>query len=114
MAKSKKNKEVADIPKGKPKSGRVWKTDKTRFNSMKMDKPFKTTWATKQKLRNELKTIKEADRAIKEAKKQAIEGKKQRRAENLRRREENAKKAEIVQKVNYISVYSCRIDYMIC
>lgn len=98
MTKSKKKKNDAEeIPRGVPKSGRVWKTEKKRFSSMVKDRPLKTSWKTKMQERAERKALLALDREIKDEKKRKIEEKKKRREENLRRREENAKKAEIVQ-----------------
>uniref|UniRef100_A0A1E1XS83 Coiled-coil domain-containing protein 86 n=1 Tax=Amblyomma sculptum TaxID=1581419 RepID=A0A1E1XS83_AMBSC len=98
MTRSKKKKTDEEaIPKGIPKSGRVWKSEKKRFSSMKKDRPLKTSWKVKMEQRAERKALLALDRQLKEEKKRLIEEKKQRRAENLRRREENAKKAEIVQ-----------------
>ncbi|KAH9376861.1 coiled-coil domain-containing protein 86-like [Haemaphysalis longicornis] len=98
MTKSKKKKtDTEEIPRGVPKSGRVWKTEKKRFSSMVKDRPLKTSWKTKMQERAERKALLALDREIKDEKKRKIEEKKKRREENLRRREENAKKAEIVQ-----------------
>ncbi|KAH7960645.1 hypothetical protein HPB49_022004 [Dermacentor silvarum] len=98
MTRSKKKKgDVEEIPRGVPKSGRVWKSEKKRFSSMMKDRPLKTSWKFKMEQRAERKALVALDREIKEEKKRKIEEKKKRREENLRRREENAKKAEIVQ-----------------
>lgn len=50
-----------------------------------------------QKIRDELRRMKELSRSIKEERKQENELKKQRREENAQRRLENARKSEIVQ-----------------
>uniref|UniRef100_A0A224Z0K3 Coiled-coil domain-containing protein 86 n=1 Tax=Rhipicephalus zambeziensis TaxID=60191 RepID=A0A224Z0K3_9ACAR len=98
MTRSKKKKDdVEEIPKGVPKSGRVWKSQKKRFSSMVKDRPLKTSWKFKMEQRAERKALLALDREIKEEKKRKIEEKKKRREENLRRREENAKKSEVVQ-----------------
>ncbi|XP_060117123.1 coiled-coil domain-containing protein 86 [Heteronotia binoei] len=95
----KKRKEVtAIIPKGKPKSGRVWKDrSKKRFSDMIKDKPLRSSWERKMKERQEKKAVKDFARHLKEEKLREREEKKQRREENLRRRLENERKAEIVQ-----------------
>uniref|UniRef100_A0A224Z818 Coiled-coil domain-containing protein 86 n=1 Tax=Rhipicephalus zambeziensis TaxID=60191 RepID=A0A224Z818_9ACAR len=97
MTRSKKKDDVEEIPKGVPKSGRVWKSQKKRFSSMVKDRPLKTSWKFKMEQRAERKALLALDREIKEEKKRKIEEKKKRREENLRRREENAKKSEVVQ-----------------
>ncbi|XP_055625305.1 coiled-coil domain-containing protein 86 [Toxorhynchites rutilus septentrionalis] len=85
-----------DIPRGKPKSGRIWKTSKERFATVKKSvkgKPIKKHLA----YREEIKQIKNLSRSIKEERKIQNEEKKQRSEENKRRRLENERKSEIVQ-----------------
>ncbi|XP_016055914.1 PREDICTED: coiled-coil domain-containing protein 86 [Miniopterus natalensis] len=90
--------EVPTIPKGKPKSGRVWKDrSKKRFSQMVQDKPLRTSWQRKMRDRQERKLAKDFARHLEEEKEKRRQEKKQRRAENLRRRLENERKAEIVQ-----------------
>ncbi|KAM6158170.1 coiled-coil domain-containing protein 86 [Rhynchocyon petersi] len=90
--------EVPMIPKGKPKSGRVWKDrSKKRFSQMVQDKPLRTSWQRKMKERQERKVAKDFARHLEEEKERRRQEKKQRRAENLRRRLENERKAEVVQ-----------------
>ncbi|ETE58854.1 Coiled-coil domain-containing protein 86, partial [Ophiophagus hannah] len=94
----KKRKEAASIPKGKPKSGRVWKDPgKKRFSHMIQDKPLHTSWQHKMKIRQEKKLIKDFAQELKEQKQREREEKKQRRRDNLKRRLENERKAEVVQ-----------------
>ncbi|XP_043250094.1 coiled-coil domain-containing protein 86 [Colletes gigas] len=85
------------IPKGKPKSGRIWKDQKTRFSSIVKTRGIRRSFEKKQKLRDDLKRVKEMSRAIKAQKEADKEAKKQRRIENLKRAEENRKKGEVVQ-----------------
>lgn len=86
------------IPKGKPKSGRVWKDrSKKRFSQMVQDKPLRTSWQRKMKERQERKLAKDFARHLEEEKERRRQEKKQRRAENLRRRLENERRAEVVQ-----------------
>nr|XP_032638273.1 coiled-coil domain-containing protein 86 [Chelonoidis abingdonii]XP_032638274.1 coiled-coil domain-containing protein 86 [Chelonoidis abingdonii] len=95
---AKKGKEAPAIPKGKPKSGRVWKDPgKKRFSHMIQDKPLRTSWERKMKERQEKKIVKDFARHLQEEKQREREEKKQRREENLKRRLENERKAEIVQ-----------------
>ncbi|XP_048341627.1 coiled-coil domain-containing protein 86 isoform X1 [Sphaerodactylus townsendi] len=99
LAKKRKEVEVTVvIPKGKPKSGRVWKDPgKKRFSHMIQDKPLHTSWERKMKVRQEKKAVKDFVRQLEEEKQREREKKKQRREENLKRRLENERKAEIVQ-----------------
>ncbi|KAJ1166773.1 hypothetical protein NDU88_007169 [Pleurodeles waltl] len=87
----------ATVPKGKPKSGRVWKDPKKRFSVMVKDRPLHTSWDKKMKARQEMRLVKDFARQLRDDKQKAKEEKKQRRAENLKRRLENERKAEIVQ-----------------
>ncbi|XP_051002117.1 coiled-coil domain-containing protein 86 isoform X2 [Acomys russatus] len=96
--KLKEKEELPVIPKGKPKSGRVWKDrSKKRFSQMVQDKPLRTSWQRKMKERQERKLAKDFARHLEEEKQRRRQEKKERRAENLRRRLENERKAEIVQ-----------------
>ncbi|XP_011162606.2 coiled-coil domain-containing protein 86 [Solenopsis invicta] len=85
------------VPRGKPKSGRIWKEEKTKFSSIIKTRGIRLSLAKKQKLREDLKRVKDMSRAIKAQKQEEKEAKKQRRRENLKRAEENRKKSEIVQ-----------------
>ncbi|XP_050754227.1 coiled-coil domain-containing protein 86 [Gymnogyps californianus] len=98
---AKKRKEAAAaaaIPRGRPKSGRVWKDPgKKRFSHMIQDKALRTSWARKMKERQEKKLVRDLARQLQEGKQREREEKKRRREENLKRRLENERKAEIVQ-----------------
>lgn len=87
---------MPEIPKGKPKSGRIWKEQKTRFSSLVKTRGLHLSLKKKQKLREELKHVKEMSREIKAQKAADKEAKKERRRENIRRTEENRKKSEVV------------------
>ncbi|XP_065168921.1 coiled-coil domain-containing protein 86 [Atheta coriaria] len=91
------------IIKGRPKSGRVWKSDRKRFSSIVKTKGIRNSFEKKEALRKQLKLAKDASRAIKEEKAQEKEAKKERRRENLRRQEENLKRSEIVQVIKNTS-----------
>lgn len=94
---SESEREKVDIPRGKPKSGRTWKQQKTKFSSIIKTRGIRLSLSKKQKLREDLKRVKDISRAIKAQKQEEKEAKKQRRIENLQRAEENRKKSEIVQ-----------------
>ena len=124
-AKVKKEKSLElQIPKGKPKSGRVWKEEKkryieetrlfllgltsinncfvNRFSSIVKTRGIRLSFDKKQKLRENLKHVKEMSRAIKAEKQAQKEAKKERRRANLKRAEENQRKSEIVQIVSIV------------
>ncbi|XP_062433211.1 coiled-coil domain-containing protein 86 [Rhea pennata] len=89
---------AAMIPRGRPKSGRVWKDPrKKRFSHMIQDKPLHTSWEHKMKERCKRKLVKDLVRQLQEGKQKEQEEKKRRREENLKRRLENEQKAEIIQ-----------------
>ncbi|XP_066494127.1 coiled-coil domain-containing protein 86 [Tiliqua scincoides] len=93
-----KPREAPAVPKGRPKSGRVWKDpNKKRFSHMIQDKPLRTTWECKMRQRQARKLVKDFAQHLKDEKQREREEKKQRREENLKRRLENERKAEIVQ-----------------
>ncbi|POI31354.1 hypothetical protein CIB84_004898 [Bambusicola thoracicus] len=103
-AKKRKEAAVAAIPRGRPKSGRVWKDPgrkspavPPRFSLMVKDKPLRTSWERKLKERQEKKLVRDLVQQLQEAKQREREEKKRRREENIRRRLENERKAEIVQ-----------------
>lgn len=79
-----------------------------RFSSIIKTRGLRLSLAKKQKLRDDLKRVKEMSRAIKAEKQAEKEAKKQRRRDNLKRAEENRKKSEIVQVVSkcYRLLYS--------
>ncbi|XP_073665099.1 coiled-coil domain-containing protein 86 isoform X1 [Tursiops truncatus] len=68
-SKKPKKEEIPKIPKGKPKSGRVWKDrSKKRFSQMVQDKPLRTSWQQKMKDRQERKQAKDFARHLQEEK----------------------------------------------
>ncbi|XP_020287220.1 coiled-coil domain-containing protein 86 [Pseudomyrmex gracilis] len=89
--------EKQHIPRGKPKSGRIWKEEKEKFSSIIKTRGTRMSFEKKQKLKEDLKRVKEMSRAIKERKRAEKEAKKERRRNNIKRAEENRKKSEIVQ-----------------
>ncbi|KAG1674637.1 tRNA (uracil-5-)-methyltransferase A [Nymphon striatum] len=96
MTKNKKD-TVANIPRGVPKSGRVWKSVNNRSSSVISTKSLKSSWEKKMKIRQEKKNVKAFAAQLKDTKDKEKEKLRLRREENKKRREENSRKAEIVQ-----------------
>ncbi|EGC31778.1 hypothetical protein DICPUDRAFT_89506 [Dictyostelium purpureum] len=87
--------------RGKPVSGRVWKTPSTKFNSaIKVNKGLQTTFEQKQKQREDLKRMKEKQNEIREKTKQDKIDMHNSIRENKKIKEENIKKSEQVQVIN--------------
>lgn len=79
-----------------------------RFSSIVKTRGIRLSFDKKQKLRDDLKHIKEMSRAIKAEKQAEKEAKKERRRANLKRTKENEKKGEVVQVVSVIvNNYNC-------
>lgn len=70
------------------------------FATVKKSPGLKSTFAEKQKFREDLKRIKALSRELHEQRKAAKEAKKERCREDIQRRKENEAKAEIVQVVS--------------
>ncbi|XP_050094862.1 coiled-coil domain-containing protein 86 [Anopheles aquasalis] len=90
---------ATETVRGRPKSGRIWKTQKERFAVVKKTIRRKTT-DERLAYRAEMKQIKELSQSLKDERKRQNEEKRLRREENKRRRLENERKAEIVQIIN--------------
>merc|ERR1711875_116566 len=86
-----------DELRGRPKSGRFWKTTQTqRCSAMKQDKGGKKTWDTKVAERLKKKLEKEYEKNLKEEKKKKMEILKKREKEKREKKRENEKKGEVV------------------
>merc|ERR1712136_609935 len=85
--------------RGKPKSGRVWKSQGKKKSTIIKVKSLHKSWAVRTKERAEQQSIKNYERELKEAADLEKEQKRQRAAEQKKRREENALKSEIVQNI---------------
>ncbi|KAL3288130.1 hypothetical protein HHI36_002579 [Cryptolaemus montrouzieri] len=99
----KKGKNGDTVPRGKPKSGRIWKNTKTKFSLNVKTKGLKNSLEKKEIFRKEMQAVKELSRSIKAARQEEKEKRKERRRENLKRQEENRKKSEIVQVISNTS-----------
>ncbi|VVC90491.1 unnamed protein product [Leptidea sinapis] len=83
--------------RGKPKSGRFWKSKKERFNSINKTKGIRLNFEKKAALRIELQNVKNLSHQLQNQQKEKEEARKEKRRENLKRTEENKRKSEIVQ-----------------
>ncbi|KAK3730836.1 hypothetical protein QZH41_009946 [Actinostola sp. cb2023] len=54
------------IPRGKPKSGRVWKSEKDKKSTIINVKPLRSSWKKKQKDKIEKKLLKAYERELKD------------------------------------------------
>lgn len=89
-----------NIPRGKPKSGRPWKTQRNdRFSAIRTTKTKKLNWDEKMKKRAEQKSIKNFEKELKEKRAKELEMKRIRSEENKKRRLENERKSEVVQTI---------------
>lgn len=93
---NKKSKKETVI-KGKPKSGRFWKSERKKFSTSIKTKGLKNSFEKKEALREKLKQIKQVTKELIAKKQEEKELKKERRRENLKRQEENRRKSEVVQ-----------------
>ncbi|XP_078591156.1 coiled-coil domain-containing protein 86-like [Branchiostoma floridae x Branchiostoma japonicum] len=88
------------IPRGKPKSGKFWKTVRSeRHSNIKKDKPLRTTWNKKMQQRAEKQSIKSFEKELKELKQKQLEEKRKRQEEHKKHKLENERKSEIVQPI---------------
>ncbi|XP_060525277.1 coiled-coil domain-containing protein 86 [Cylas formicarius] len=87
----------ATVPRGIPKSGRFWKSEKKKFSTIIKTRGIKSTLQKRKLLKEKRDKVKESSNAIKQAKQQEKELNKQRRRDNIHRREENRKKSEVFQ-----------------
>ncbi|XP_048772923.1 coiled-coil domain-containing protein 86-like [Ostrea edulis] len=89
-----------NIPRGRPKSGRPWKTLRNeRFSAIRTTKTKKLNWDEKMKKRAEKKSIKKFEKELKEKRSKDLETKRIRQEEIKKRRLENERKSEVVQTI---------------
>merc|ERR1712013_503806 len=91
-------KKTIDV-RGKPKSGRVWKSQGKKKSTIINVKSLHKSWAVCTKERAEAQSIKNYERELKTAADDEKEQKRLRTVEQKKRREENALKSEIVQNI---------------
>ncbi|XP_031553247.1 coiled-coil domain-containing protein 86-like [Actinia tenebrosa] len=94
---SDKKNEPIKIPRGRPKSGRVWKSEKNKKSTIIKVKPLHSDWKKKQKDKLEKKLLKAYESELKDTATKQKEEKRKRQEENKKRREENERKSQIVQ-----------------
>lgn len=88
------------IPRGKPKSGRVWKpVGIQRFSEIKQVKSLKSSWSEKMKKKAERKSVKDFEKRLKDQRAQELEDKRKRKVEKEQRRIENQRKSEVTQTI---------------
>ena len=85
------------VPKGRPKSGRFWKSERDRFKSVVKSRGLKQSLQQRQKAKEEKLAARKLQQEIKDEKSRRAQELRQRQEENKRRREENARKSEVVQ-----------------
>ncbi|KAL5017239.1 hypothetical protein ScPMuIL_006828 [Solemya velum] len=91
---------LKNIPRGRPKSGRLWKTTRTnRYSEIKKDKPLRSSWSEKMARKAEQKSVKNLEKELKEGRTKELEEKRKRQEEKKKRKMENEKKSEIVQTI---------------
>ncbi|CAG5121962.1 unnamed protein product [Candidula unifasciata] len=96
---------IRDIPRGKPKSGRMWKSVKTeRYSQCKQIKRLKTTWAEKMQLKTEKRKIKEFQEHLTEEKVKKKQLNRMRAEANKKRKLLNERKSEITQPIKSTKV----------
>ncbi|XP_054280758.1 coiled-coil domain-containing protein 86 [Macrosteles quadrilineatus] len=88
-----------DTPRGKCKSGKFWKTKKTRAKTMIKTKGLQLSYDKRKKMQEEIKLAKQLTRNALDERKKQKEELRERRKTNIKRRQENERKAEIVQVV---------------
>lgn len=87
------------IPRGKPKSGRVWKSEKKRKSAVIGVQPLHTPWEKKQKERMEKKLMKIYEKELRDETKRQKEEKRRKIEERRKQKEENEKKSQVVQEI---------------
>ncbi|XP_006013633.1 coiled-coil domain-containing protein 86 [Latimeria chalumnae] len=90
--------QLSCAPRGRPKSGRMWKDPRQqRFSDLLRGKPLRTSWEMKMKEKRERQMTKALAKQLVEEKAREKEEKRKRQEENQRRRLENERKSEVVQ-----------------
>merc|ERR1712141_135120 len=92
--------QIRNIPRGKAKSGRAWKTVRTgRYSEIRKTKAFSSSFEEKIQQKKDRRAVKLHEQQMKDALKKEKEDKRARKEENLKRRLENEKKSEVTQTI---------------
>ncbi|XP_033747864.1 coiled-coil domain-containing protein 86-like [Pecten maximus] len=92
--------QLNNIPKGKAKSGRPWKSNRTaRYSEIKKVKSLKSSWDKKMKKKAEEKSIKDFEKQLKGERSAKLELLRKRQEEHKQRKLENERKSEVVQTI---------------
>jgi hypothetical protein len=62
--------EIESDVRGRPKSGRVWKSENKRFSNLLIQRATRTNWEKKMEEKNEKKILKKREEEMKNEKKQ--------------------------------------------
>jgi len=91
-------------PRGKPKSGRVWKQPKpVSLSKVTKPKPLRRSWDKKMKERAEKKSVKAYERNLKQDIRKKLEEKRKRQELKAQRQLEKERKSEVVQVIKNTS-----------
>merc|ERR1712043_65649 len=85
--------------RGKPKSGRIWKSEGKKKSTLIKVKSLHKSWTVRMKERAEKLNVKKYQNELEQVAKEEKERKRLRTEENKKRKEENALKSEIVQTI---------------
>jgi len=90
---------TAVIPRGRPKSGRSWKTVEQRSSAKITSKAVRTKWAVRKEQRKDDKEKRDIVLEIKKEQEEERQKEREKRKNNKRRREENIIKSSTYQVV---------------
>lgn len=87
------------IPRGRPKSGRVWRDPGGKSGNRIAVAALKKPWSKRLLERAEKKAVKEFERELRETAEKEKEERKKKAEEKRKRKLENERKGEVVQKI---------------
>ncbi|KAI8915484.1 hypothetical protein DFJ77DRAFT_462826 [Powellomyces hirtus] len=86
--------------RGKPVSGKVWKTQQTKRHTSMKPRMLQQGWDKQMEERKRQQIVKTIENELKEQTAAAKQKKREAEKERLKRKEENERKGEVVQKVS--------------